>query len=1576
MAKGSKSKTVATQTPPAYIESAYKGVLDRAADVSNRPFVPYAGEKVAPLSSEERSGIAQVSENMEYAQPYIQGAASGLTAAYNAAVPEYQKAIQQTGEAGDIGQAYGDVAGSYYATAMPAAQPYMQAAEGTVAQGSQIGSAMTGAAIAGLAGAQGYAAPYNEAAMAQATGAYQSAQPYQQTATGMTMEASGAVNPVQFSGEQMRQYMSPYMQEVYNATLANINEQNARQMSQLAGTAISRGAFGGDRAGIAAAEMRRQQNLAAQATLSNLLQKGYEGAVNQFNVQQRTNLEAEQANRAAQAAAADRLAKLGQQGFQQGMDYSGRTSAIGGQGFQQGVTTAKTASDVGASAFGQGLERGQFEKGLGTTAYEQSMGTGKAAQGLGESLSNIGMEEARQRGALAQAGYGMGEAAAKTMAGLGTTGQEAAISGGQAGIQAGGVERAVRQAQDEAAYNEFLAAQAYPFQTTQFVSDIAQGIGGQAGGTTTQTGKASNQGSTASSIVGGIGTGLDLFDKISNRARGGSVDGYAAGGSIGMIPYEMLFSGKSYIPKRVQPGRPSRMFPDAGRPPPLPEEPQYDLGALADRIAAYGRPGLDFSNLSGSNIDFETQLAADLNRDFQNTLAADLSELGYGGRVDYAYGGVPTGKIAIPLSRARNRSPSQIFPGLAAPPAAPKDDGNLGDALGKISETIGRLNQQDSGANQGLNPTLEPKPTTLEGPGTLQGQSDRQSGSFISGDEFTLDNPRGGLRMPFAEGGMPNAMISIPQRAPMRARDIFPDINQGQQPTQGGGTTGKIVDVAMKIVPMFFGAPPMNTGGRTHYDIGGKTEDDPLTKPEMAKSVEGLAKIKTPDAVVDVPNQPPSKPGKIFPEIQPVQQGGGGGGLFGKIFSGIKKAASLGTMAEGGRIGYEYGGAPDEELLSMIARFETGGEEDPYSATNPESTATGKYQFLRDTWGGLQKNYPDADLPPFQSMKGDAEAQERAGRLLLNENRKAAQDKGVEFTPEVALQMHQMGAPEFFAMRTRQGRVPEDRQPGLVAATPEPVAVSSPGLASTEAAPPEPGLGSSAPPRLIEQQEPKERRNIYERILNADLSPEAELGIRAAFASMLGGQNIGRGILTGMSAYTQAQQRALEREKAEAEMEVAARRVGAEEMTAETGRRKAETEEEVRRLEVAEKIRGMYRRIVQLDGTTVYIGPNNEQLTEQQFNGLLQRLYGETLAKGAISSPLPTGGVPVPPVVPSEAVLQPGEKPAPQPYRSEAFPGVDFGEVDPKNPVAPEYTPKNINIAVADLQNRKQMAEAVGAPTAIFDENIARLLENKGKAMKGEAVTLMDGTLGRWPPGYDQRKREEYREPLAKEAETYAEQAATARSQLVPIESTVEIVANPNNQAGAYAGAISKIVKYAEPFLGDDQKGSAAENQQIFEKNIAELINQQTTALAKSGVGRVLDREVQNLTSAIPQYTNERDANLYLLAVFGTIERQKIRFNTDFAEWRKTNQTPTQEEVLAFAEDWRNKNNLKSEVERTKNEYSIDPTKILPRPQDLKNVVNGGYYRGEGHHDGNKYGYDQVYVAKKDRNNVRFFPVE
>jgi len=145
------------------------------------------------------------------------------------------------------------------------------------AQAQQFG--ITKAGMADLAPTVAAQDPYQAAAYAQAVdpttglGAYQ---PYL-TAAGTAATAAGALTGP-MTAAQTTAYMSPYQSQVIDASLADYDAQAAKSRLGLGAQAVSGGAFGGGRHGIAEAEFDVLSNRGRGTLQSGLRQRGFEQA--------------------------------------------------------------------------------------------------------------------------------------------------------------------------------------------------------------------------------------------------------------------------------------------------------------------------------------------------------------------------------------------------------------------------------------------------------------------------------------------------------------------------------------------------------------------------------------------------------------------------------------------------------------------------------------------------------------------------------------------------------------------------------------------------------------------------------------------------------------------------------------------------------------------------------------------------------------------------------------------------------------------------------------------------------------------------------------------------------------------------------------------------------------------------------------------------------------------------------------------------------------------------------------------------------------------------------------------------
>lgn len=161
------------------------------------------------------------------------------------------------------------------------------------------------------------------------------AQPYIDQATGLINQSNASLwNGAQkFSPDAISQYQNPYTQQVLNSQIGLEQNQDAMQQQALKGNAISSGAWGGDRAGVASAVLSGQQALANNSTNANILNTGYNQALGEFNQQQGAQLSADTANAQLAQQGAFGLGQLGTQAL--GTQLQGASSQLQSGALQQ-----------------------------------------------------------------------------------------------------------------------------------------------------------------------------------------------------------------------------------------------------------------------------------------------------------------------------------------------------------------------------------------------------------------------------------------------------------------------------------------------------------------------------------------------------------------------------------------------------------------------------------------------------------------------------------------------------------------------------------------------------------------------------------------------------------------------------------------------------------------------------------------------------------------------------------------------------------------------------------------------------------------------------------------------------------------------------------------------------------------------------------------------------------------------------------------------------------------------------------------------------------------------------------------
>lgn len=364
---GKTGTTTSKVSIPPEVMKRYNAVNTRAEQVASKPFQPYQGAFVAGITPTQQAGIEGTTEYAQSAQPYFQAAT------------------------GQLGQAQGQ------------GQQAIQQAFGSLGQGVDVGQQYAQAATRGIGAA------------------LDTAQPYQQGATAAAMAGSQQLTPENIN---IQGYMNPYTQAVADTTFQALRQQQQQEMAGQTANAIKSGAFGGDRAGLVAANLARQQQLGTAQAMSPIYQQGYSQALG-------TAMTGAQSNRAALQNLASQLQGIGQQG------------------------------------------------------YGQQMGAAQQLAGLGQQQYGQGLGAAQQLGALGQQQYGMGAGTAQQLAALGTGAQAAGLQGAQAQLGAGTLEQQTQQADLTARYQQFLQERGYDFQVAQFLANIAMGTGALSGSTTT-----------------------------------------------------------------------------------------------------------------------------------------------------------------------------------------------------------------------------------------------------------------------------------------------------------------------------------------------------------------------------------------------------------------------------------------------------------------------------------------------------------------------------------------------------------------------------------------------------------------------------------------------------------------------------------------------------------------------------------------------------------------------------------------------------------------------------------------------------------------------------------------------------------------------------------------------------------------------------------------------------------------------------------------------------------------------------------------------------------------------------------
>ena len=205
---------------------------------------------------------------------------------------------------------------------------------------------------------------------------------------------------------------------------------------------------------------------------------------------------------------------------------------------QQQASQAPVIAGLNQNNFNQALAEfnNQQQTGLGAQEFnKQQLGQmGAQYANLGSTLGNMGGQLGNIGQQYGNTGVNLGNLGGQYGA-VGTAAQTTGLQGAGAQVQYGGVPQAEQQNIDTTLQNDFTAAQAYPFQNTEFLSNLIEGIGSQTGGTASTTTPAPSLGSQ---LLGLGTTGAGIASNLFGSTAGGT----SAASNIG-AGLSSLFAG-------------------------------------------------------------------------------------------------------------------------------------------------------------------------------------------------------------------------------------------------------------------------------------------------------------------------------------------------------------------------------------------------------------------------------------------------------------------------------------------------------------------------------------------------------------------------------------------------------------------------------------------------------------------------------------------------------------------------------------------------------------------------------------------------------------------------------------------------------------------------------------------------------------------------------------------------------------------------------------------------------------------------------------------------------------------------
>lgn len=312
---------------------------------------------------------------------------------------------------------------------------------------------------------------------------------------GPSTVSAGNTTARRFTDSNISDYMNPFIGNVVDSSLGDIERARKEAISNGRAGAISAGAFGGARHGVSDSLTNRDALSTAASTSAGLRKAGFDAASGLITSDDNRDLASQQGNQQTQLAASaangqnsvssrDQLLRL----------LQGNQSA----GLTAGLANASNASDIAKFNASQGQQAGEFNATNDLTASSANAQNGIAGAGL--RLNAAGM-----------------------LGNLGSQYQGLLGSGADLLNRVGGQQQQLGQAKKDFQFDQWNQGQQYPFQRLQFLQGL---LGGQQYGTNstqTQTAPNPNRGSILGTVLGGASTiaGLGGFKKLAGLFGGG-----------------------------------------------------------------------------------------------------------------------------------------------------------------------------------------------------------------------------------------------------------------------------------------------------------------------------------------------------------------------------------------------------------------------------------------------------------------------------------------------------------------------------------------------------------------------------------------------------------------------------------------------------------------------------------------------------------------------------------------------------------------------------------------------------------------------------------------------------------------------------------------------------------------------------------------------------------------------------------------------------------------------------------------------------------------------------------------------